>query len=201
MRGRYFRSEIPIVSAVGHEIDFTISDFVADLRAPTPSAAAELVVPHKQDVLAQISFLQNRIYSTILQWISTNREKLEYIRSGYGFKRPMDLVSQYRQRIDEIRRLYSLFLKHRLQSDQNQFEQLQRQLISLNPESILKRGYCLCLDQEGEHIIQKVTDLSENEQIRVQFYRGGIKANVLAVDKELSMNGLVQNKQNSDEVS
>ncbi|NOY60776.1 MAG: exodeoxyribonuclease VII large subunit, partial [Calditrichaeota bacterium] len=100
-----FASKIPIISAVGHEIDFTISDFVADLRAPTPSAAAELVVPLAEDLLSRVKNLQKDSFVSVLRRLAELRESLENLRLSYGFRRPVDLILQHRQRLDELVRV------------------------------------------------------------------------------------------------
>lgn len=96
------RSVIPTISAVGHEIDFTICDFVADLRAPTPSAAAELVVQRKEEFIAQIDELQRRLHKDLRLRLSGLRERFLRSAQSYVFRRPADLVSQYGQRVDEL---------------------------------------------------------------------------------------------------
>ncbi|MEJ2055013.1 MAG: exodeoxyribonuclease VII large subunit, partial [Calditrichaceae bacterium] len=94
-------SEIPVISAVGHEIDFTIADFVADLRAPTPSAAAELSVPDSAELQANILFVHKRLKSLVQSKIDIQRDKITNIYRSYGFKRPLDTLRQYSLQVDD----------------------------------------------------------------------------------------------------
>jgi exodeoxyribonuclease VII large subunit len=97
-----FASRIPVISAVGHEIDFTISDFVADLRAPTPSAAAELVVGRKDDFLGQLAALQDALHRNLRHAVESRRARLERVRSHHVFQQPRTVVRQHAQRIDML---------------------------------------------------------------------------------------------------
>jgi exodeoxyribonuclease VII large subunit len=97
-----FASRIPIISAVGHEIDFTIADFVADLRAPTPSAAAELVVRNKEDLLTQLHTYQGRLRNHIIHYLNFLRERLYHLHQRKGFAIPKENIQYYQQRIDEL---------------------------------------------------------------------------------------------------
>ena len=96
------RSKIPTISAVGHEIDFTICDFVADLRAPTPSAAAELVVQKKEQFVALLADYQSRLGKDLRLRLSELRERFYRLAQSYVFRQPADIVRQYQQRVDEI---------------------------------------------------------------------------------------------------
>ena len=97
-----FRSKIPVVSAVGHEIDFTISDFVADVRAETPSAAAETVVCRRQDLVTQLNYFRQSMADLLLEQIKFERLRLHGLRRSYAFGQPVDQLSQANQRLDEL---------------------------------------------------------------------------------------------------
>ena len=96
-----FESEIPVVSAVGHQTDFTITDFVADLRAPTPTAAGELVVPELRQVSARVNDTRGRMKAAVEKLIRYESLKLERIRDSYAFRQPWDRINQMRQQADE----------------------------------------------------------------------------------------------------
>ena len=131
-----FKSEIPIVSAVGHEIDFTIADFVADLRAPTPSAAAELVVPNRLDV---IEFIQNFCYNSAQRMgdtLKSNRERIQSLVGSYAFNRPLDMVRQYSQRLDEMNRTLDRSMAHRFSTLEQHIISLHQRMSSANPKAI-----------------------------------------------------------------
>ncbi|MBM7604588.1 exodeoxyribonuclease VII large subunit [Metabacillus crassostreae] len=97
-----FASQVPIISAVGHETDFTIADFVADLRAPTPTGAAELAVPHFNELLDRISDRKNRLKRSIQEKITSNRDKLSHYQGSYAFRYPKQLYQQKEQQLDTI---------------------------------------------------------------------------------------------------
>jgi exodeoxyribonuclease VII large subunit len=103
-----FSSAIPVISAVGHEIDFTIADFVADLRAPTPSAAAELVVPDRQELAGVIAGARQRLLSAAAGRIGRQRERVVTLVRSYGLRRPADLIAGRMQRLDELERRLQL---------------------------------------------------------------------------------------------
>jgi len=173
-----FASKIPIISAVGHEIDFTISDFVADLRAPTPSAAAELVVPLAQDLLARVNSLQRDNFMNFSRRIAELRDKLENLRLSYGFRRPLDLILQHRQRLDELEHVIQITMGNKLSSLSKNLQQVNQRLSGLHPESVLKRGYSLVWKNEDHHILRDATALETNKSVHVHFYRGGVDAQV-----------------------
>ncbi|OGC00288.1 hypothetical protein A2V82_11465 [candidate division KSB1 bacterium RBG_16_48_16] len=179
-----FRSEIPIVSAVGHEIDFTISDFVADLRAPTPSAAAELILPDKEDIKQHLSALLSSMHSHVRQSINTQRNKVEYLFTGYAFRRPVDVLKQHRQRLDDLLRMCQISIHHRYGLNKGRLYQLQQQLAALNPQSILKRGYSICWKEVDKSIVTDAATLENREKIGVRFAKGSIKALVSRVDED-----------------
>jgi exodeoxyribonuclease VII large subunit len=95
-----FSSEIPIISAVGHETDFTISDFVADLRAPTPTAAAELAVPHIEELLERVNQRRSRLTRAIKERVITEKNRLSHMQKSYAFRYPKQLYQQKEQQLD-----------------------------------------------------------------------------------------------------
>jgi len=173
-----FRSEIPVISAVGHEIDFGISDFVADLRAPTPSAAAELVVRNRDELLQTIQHLAQKMFRRIHTHVNTYKEKVTYLANSYALRRPSDVIKQYFQRVDELSKTLETNYLHRIEMRRGQVESLQKQLVSLNPKSILKRGYSICYREETGEIVRQAKELSVGEGVHVQFYRGTADAQV-----------------------
>ena len=173
-----FRSGIPVVSAVGHEIDFSISDFVADMRAPTPSAAAELVVPEKDELMERIRSQLVKVYSRVKGDIELDQERLKRILSSYGFRRPLDQIRQYQQHLDDLYRTLERAQNHHIEMLRGKTESLTDRLNSLAPDSILKRGFSICYRDEDGSIVRKSGDLSEQEKIRVRFYKGHIRGTV-----------------------
>jgi exodeoxyribonuclease VII large subunit len=165
-----YDSKIPVVSAVGHEVDFTISDFVADLRAPTPSAAGELVVPDKSEIL---ELLRNSCYTvnqTIGERISASREKVVSLIRSYHFNKPLQLQREYSQRVDELERTLVTTLVHRFTLLHNHATQLHKRLQSLNPDQVLKRGYTVVY-RDGK-IVESARRLQTEDEIDVKFKDG-----------------------------
>jgi len=179
-----FRSEIPVISAVGHEIDFGISDFVADLRAPTPSAAAELVVRNREELLQEIQHLAQKMFRRIYNQMNAYKEKVNYLTNSYALRRPLDVIKQYFQRVDELSKTLETNYLHRIEMRRGQVESLQKQLTSLNPKSILKRGYSICFREETGEIVRESLQLSEEDGLHIQFYRGGAESVVKKIFPE-----------------
>jgi exodeoxyribonuclease VII large subunit len=165
-----YASEIPIISAVGHEVDFSISDFVADRRAATPSAAAEMVVPDRKELSGILGYYQEKMVQNILQQITNYRTKLQNLKRSYAFRRPEDLIFQKMQRLDEISRQLISEMHHMLILQQQNLTSRQQQLHSLNPLEILRRGYSICY-RDGE-VIKDVKQLKMLDVVQVKLSKG-----------------------------
>lgn len=167
-------SKIPVISAVGHEIDFTICDFVADLRVPTPSAAAELVIGPREELHRRLQQAKRGLTSQLQLGISRARSRLERVAGSFVFNEPRRLIDLRRQRLDEldIRFLNAgkLFLERR----NNRIEQLERSLQTLNPQRQLERGYTMVMDEAG-HLLGSRT-LAVNRRVKLQFSDGVLGA-------------------------
>jgi len=174
-----FRSKIPIISAVGHEVDFCISDFVADLRAPTPSAAAELAVPDASELNRNLAGLVERSYFRITEKIQSQREKLKHLTQSYGFRRPVDWVHQYQQRLDELKISLKKAIGHRLELGHERIKTLEKQLAALNPDAILARGYSICFLSETNQIITDVSQLKLQDEVKIQLHQGTAWSEIL----------------------
>ena len=178
-----FRSKIPVVSAVGHEVDFSISDFTADLRAPTPSAAAELVVPDGQELSDKILMLLKKTYTNVAGRIQINQEKIRNIVNSYSFRRPPDLVRQYQQQLDELTRTLSRVQTHRLELLNEKLDSASQKLSALAPTSILKRGYSICYRAEDGTVVTQANRLKQSDKIKVKFFAGAILGTVDEVNQ------------------
>lgn len=165
-------SEIPIISAVGHEIDFSISDFVADLRAPTPSAAAELAVPISAELIEFVTNSVQKMYRLVNANIDQKRERVQTLEKSYALKRPSDIIKQYHQRVDDLSRNLETHFSHKFSSAKNQVKNLQKQIISLSPQSILQRGYSISFRKKDGNVIKRVNQLKLGEEINIQFHEG-----------------------------
>lgn len=177
-----FDSRIPVVSAVGHEVDFTICDFVADLRAPTPSAAAELVVPNKVEITARLNQAFENMAGVILETLRSYREKIASVRKSYAFHRPHDLLMQFSQRVDELSRNLQKTIAYQLDRRGQHLDSLSRRLGLLEHHNVLKRGYALCFRRSDNKLILKANELQKKDEIEVDFYRGKILGTVNQVE-------------------
>lgn len=176
-----FRSKIPVISAVGHEIDFTISDFVADLRAPTPSAAAELAVPDRIDLLNQTQIYQKRLVEIVVSRVQYERDRLKNLVNSYGFLRTPDRIRHNQQRLDELIHSLQLAIEHKLDLLLKKLSSITQRLHSLAPQSVLQRGYSICYRLHDHAIVKSADALHVAEPIKVQFYRGAISGEVTEV--------------------
>lgn len=176
-----YASAIPVVSAVGHEIDFTIADFVADLRAPTPSAAAELVVPDANEVRGELAALNNLSLHSIQRLIALERMRLTGFTTSYGLRRPLDLVQQRRQRLDELDHLCVLGLSNHLRRDRARMESLSQRCRDLAPASILQRGYALCWREGESSFLRSAAELATGETLLVQLARDRFSSQVTEI--------------------
>jgi exodeoxyribonuclease VII large subunit len=165
-----FDSRIPIVSAVGHEIDFTIADFVADLRAPTPSAAAELVVPNRTDLVEIVRNFHYNCRQLIAEEITSQRENIISLLQSYSFNTPFDRLRQHSQRVDELQRTLRQNLKSKVELTQQHLGSLSKRIASLNPETVLARGYAMVY--RDDVIISDAHVLRRDEKIELKFRDG-----------------------------
>jgi len=131
-------SRIPVISAVGHEIDYTISDYVADLRAPTPSAAAELVIGKQEEYLDRTARLTKTLTQTLAFELERQSKRLELARSSYVFREPLQLVRQQQQRLDDCREALADALRQPLTASRQQLERLGLQLETIRPAALLQ---------------------------------------------------------------
>ncbi len=180
-----FASEIPVVSAIGHEIDYTISDFVADLRAPTPSAAAELVVPDARDILNGISFLKNRCVVAVNSKLNDARISVDRVQHRYAFRRPMDALLQKKQRVDDLYHIVQLNTQRTLSTIHEKIQLCHARIQSAHPKHILNRGYAIVQSQSGA-VVKNVSQLEPEDEIVVSLSTGSLTSVVRSVDKDRS---------------
>lgn len=177
-----FSSQIPIISAVGHQIDFTISDFVADLQAPTPSAAAEMATRDKIEVKGRLEAMGARMEKEVSGRVEDLGKRLERIGQSYGFRYPQDSVAQLIQKNDEMERRLMQVIQHILELDGTKLSSLKARLWSLDPLGILKRGYSICRRLPGREVIRRASQLGVGEGIEVIFSLGRISGRVETVE-------------------
>jgi len=173
-----YRSKIPIVSAVGHETDFTISDFVADLRSPTPSAAAEMTIPDKNSLINNLSLLRSKITRAFKRSFELNGEKFSSISRSLRYQRPENKINQYYQYIDEFIARLSSRIKHRIELYEERIKKDSQRLDSLNPWAIIERGYSICRKIPGREIIKRLNQIDVGTKIEVIISDGRIFSKV-----------------------
>lgn len=194
-----YNSNKPIVSAVGHEIDFTISDFVSDMRAPTPTGAAELVVPSKVEIQSYLNDYKGRIISVINKKIKSYTDTFSKLKSTYILKNPISMYEIDEQKLDNmleklgsimtyklerekselnnLSKMISPNILNRLDKEKIKLENIETKLNLLNPENILKKGYSLTL-VEGK-IVKSINSVKKGSIIDTKFSDGIIKSEVL----------------------
>lgn len=175
-----YESKIPVISAIGHETDFTIADFVADLRAPTPSAAAEMAVPSFIELHSKLNELKNALEQKVLNLLSTYRLKIEYLANSKIFTDPLTNLNEYNQKLDSLERDFLVAVKNVLEKRRVQLTSLESKLEALSPLSILKRGYAVCKTEDGK-IITAAEELEVGSKIEITFSKGLAKCQVFEV--------------------
>jgi exodeoxyribonuclease VII large subunit len=172
-----FESPVPVISGVGHETDFTISDFVADLRAPTPTAAAELAVPDQGELRTGIVEFEARLLRSIEGILSEQRWKLETLSSVITRLSPLGEIINGRLRLDELSSRLERAAAGFLKGSRDKCNSIQARLSALNPESILKRGYAVLTADDGSTVYQ-VGQVSSGEHLQVRVSDGEFEVNV-----------------------
>lgn len=171
-----YNCKIPVISAVGHETDFTIADFVADLRAPTPSAAAELAVPdmreHLSYVLSAKSFIENMLQSKI----DNERQKIKNLVSSKAFMQPADMIKSHRQYLDSLSFACESAVKLYTEKQRRDFSAIVSKLDAMSPLKVLSRGYAMVTSDNN--IITTAADLSAGDTVSVRFTDGSVECEV-----------------------
>ncbi len=173
-----FESDIPIVSAVGHETDFTISDFVADLRAPTPSAAAELVCPDVAELSEHLTQIASRLNILLINNLKIKRAKLDKLSSSYAFSRFSDVLAEKRQNIDTLLSEASLALNNIISKKKTSLVSNIAKLDALSPLKVLSRGYSLATDTDGK-LISSVKNVNSDDEFMLKLQDGSTKCKFL----------------------
>lgn len=180
---KIYESPFPVISAVGHETDFTICDFVADLRAPTPSAAAELAVPDKTEIYSKINRLEETLRSALRKKYDTCLLKLESYASRAVFKTPRDVIIN--KRLQDIDRLYdriNIVTKGGFNDAELRFSKAAAQLDALSPLKTLSRGFAVV--QNKERAVTSVKDIKKDDLIKLRFADGIADCRVEGVSNE-----------------
>jgi len=165
-----FASEIPVVSAIGHEIDFTIVDFVSDLRAPTPSAAAEMIFPDKAELMKKLNSMNYELGNSVFTKFSNMKNQLNSISNNYYFKRPADILNQYRFTLDENEKLLQSIPARKLNGMKTILDSTEKLLNSLAPEQVLKRGFTIIT--RDNKVMSRKSMVKTDDNIEIKFFDG-----------------------------
>lgn len=178
-----YESHIPVISAVGHESDFTICDFVADMRAPTPSAAAELAVPKTEEISSLLENLKAKMTGLLLAKLSGYRKTLEFI-SGVGvFARPAYMIADKRMELIRISEKTDALMLKKLDKAFAELSVVSSRLEALSPLSVLARGYGVVSDENG-NLIKNIENIEIGKKLKLKLNGGTAEAEVIGIKKE-----------------
>ena len=172
-----FASHIPIISAVGHETDFTICDFVSDLRAPTPSAAAELVYPQYSEIVKRIWMNKNRNIIAINHYLNMRREYVKRLNAAKLEKVPLDMITTYKLTMDSLYEKDVHLLNTKMEQYKSKYVQSITKLDALSPLKTLSRGYSVTQNLDGK-LIKSIHDVKPKDSLQVILNDGKIQVSV-----------------------
>lgn len=182
-------SPIPVISGVGHETDFTLTDFAADLRAPTPTAAAEVAAPDRAELLAIVMEAANQHTSIITERLSDLKYGHSQMTNQLARLSPSHQIDSYRQRLDEVSTRLSRAADTQLKRKNLQLENLQQSLRSLSPKAVLQRGYAIVTRQSDGSIIKNAWQVSPQDIVDIQLSQGMLAAQILKSQQEKDHDG------------
>lgn len=177
-----YDSEIPVISAVGHEPDVTISDYVADVRAATPSNAAEIAVPDQTELREKLGAMQTRMQQAMLSKVKNSRQHLLSMKNSYAMRSPVNYLQDRRMYLDHRQKEMMTAMKQRINVDRQRFVRLTAALDAMSPLQVLARGYSVTKTERG--ILTDSVNVKPGEHIVVMLNKGVVEADVTAVKGE-----------------
>ena len=175
-------SKIPVISAVGHEIDTTLSDLAADVRAPTPSAAAEIVTANRDDIMKRLKEMEAIIHGTLKQRIEQIKLLLRQFTPQQMERNFLFILQPVLLRLDDCKEGMLRGMKELLREKSHRISILQEKLLSNSPKEILKKGYALVEDKENGRMIRKAGQTGPGRRIKVAFYESSLSAQVEEIE-------------------
>lgn len=169
-----FHSKIPVIAAIGHETDVSIADFVADVRAPTPSAAAEIVLKEKSALLERLGHIRQTLRSSIINRAAQFRLKLDRYAHHPIFKDPYALIAPFSQRLDDVTESISDQMHLKIERLKTSFENKKLLLAAFDPKNVLKKGYCIPFSEKGGHVILSTKQLKPKATLSLMFSDGDV---------------------------
>ena len=170
-----FDSSIPIISGIGHETDYTITDFVSDLRAPTPSAAAELAVPQLDDLLLYLAETKNRLIRSVIQLLEQKWQIKDQLQKRASYQQPIKKIERQFEKLNILHDRSVKLINVKYEKWFQHTEYLSKQLLSLGPKQVLERGYAIPFNQSGE-IIRRADQISIGEGFELKTAKGSLGA-------------------------
>ncbi len=182
-------SEIPVISAVGHETDFTICDFAADMRAPTPSAAAELAVPDAAELLRKINNITLHMEASLAKSIATKRTALTQLASGRALTSPQNFIDDKRMLLISLSERMEQSMRLVLTAKRGSFASLTASLEALNPMSVISRGYSAVFCEDGK-LIKSVAQLKKGDRFTFRTVDGSVVGETTEIIKDIPKNSI-----------
>jgi len=165
-------SDLPIVSAVGHEVDFTLSDFAADKRVPTPSAAAEVVVPSRTDLLNDLDIKEEKLENRAKILLARKNDRLNNLYQRLKARSPTEIIKQLEQNIDNIERQLIHAIQEKINHNQVIIDNIRKQLKSMNPKEVLERGYSIVYKDGKSEIIKSIEQVEDQDKLDIEVSDG-----------------------------
>ncbi len=183
-----YDSELPVVTGIGHEIDFTLSDFAADYRAPTPSAAAEESIPNLQEIRDSFDALETKMMSAFKYLFDSTTIEVRHLNRQIALLNPATTILNQIQHIDDMERRLQYQIQNKLKQYQSKLEYLDGSLKSLNPESILERGYAIVTDEDN-NFLKSVKNVHPEDKITIKLSDGKLNTSVLSITENNNKGG------------
>jgi exodeoxyribonuclease VII large subunit len=160
-------SAVPVVSGVGHETDFTLADFVADLRAPTPTGAAAAAVPDRLELAGQVAAQRGRLALAISQQLASRQQQLDHSQRMLGRLSPRAQIANRRQQVDDLSLAIQQQMRHRLALRRAEMDGSRARLANLDPRAVLQRGYAIVYQQSSAQVVTSVQAVSAGDALRI----------------------------------
>lgn len=176
-------SPIPVITGIGHETDFTLADFAADFRAPTPTGAAMQATPDRADLLTELYRIQGRLNTAALAWFSTRQQELDALRMRFDRETPSRRILSDQQSIDDLQMRSLRAARHAVELQRVRLQGLKQRLEALNPAAILNRGYALVQDAQGK-IVRSVAEIHTGDVLGVSLHDGSLHARVENIEPQ-----------------
>ena len=168
-----FNSKIPVISGIGHEVDFTIADYVADLRAPTPSVAMEVVTPDQEEIFAFIDEFSNNAFQSVSKKIIYNKREISNIINSYSFRNPMNIINRKSQQVDTVVSAVQLRTDLIINDLRNKLNLVRKTIDNNNIENTLKKGFVLV--KQNSKFVTRASNFDKTSDTLLKFFDSDIK--------------------------